>query len=259
MLRYQAYEGIGLLHGSYARHHFAPHFHDEYSVAVIMSGALVFRWSGDQHVASPAMISAVNPGEVHNPTGAIGWEYRHFFIPTAALAHYVPELEGATPDIAEPVLNDPETARALIRAHQAVHSGASDLEKDALLTDAFGQLFSKHAAPGPRHQRLASRLSTRRAEDYIRANFAEQIRLATLADLVKLSPYHFLRTFARDTGLTPHAYQEQVRIAYAMRRLKAGAPAIEIANDAGYADQSHFIRALKRTYGFTPSVIQRAA
>lgn len=202
MIRYRTYEGIGLLHGRYSTHRFAPHFHDEFSIAVILSGALEFKCAGDSHCVEPATISAVNPGEVHTgqPGAGAGWEYLHFFVPPGALAQLLPELQATPPDIRKRVI-----------------------------------------------------------QDHIRTHFAVQIRLGDLAAAVGVSPYHFLRTFAQDTGLTPHGYQQQVRVSFGLQRLRQGVPSAEAANDAGYADQSHFIRALKRTYGITPSLVQRAA
>lgn len=262
MIRYWTYRGISLLHGRYAKHRFAPHFHDEFSIAVIVGGALAFKCAGDSHCAEPATISAVNPGEVHTgqPGAEAGWEYLHFLLPPAELQKLVPELQAPLPEIRQPVIHDAAIARALIAAHGAVTSDADDLAKDVLLTRAFGALFTAHADIGSmRNLKGVSRATTRLAQDYIRAHFAEQVRLGDLAAAVGLSPYHFLRTFAQDTGLTPHAYQQQVRVSFGLQRLRQGAPSAEAANDAGYADQSHFTRALKRTFGVTPSLVQRAA
>lgn len=262
MIRYWTYEGVGLLHGRYVKHRFVPHAHEEYSIAVITRGALMFEWAGKKYVAEPATISAINPGEIHTgqPGAECGWEYRHFFVPRSALIQFVPELAKGERDIQLPVIEDPETARALVRAHHAITQDAPALEKDARLTEALTHLFAKHSAPSiARGTAQSSRPSTRMAQDYLRAHFSERIRLATLASLVNLSPYHFLRTFAQDTGLTPHAYQEQLRVTYGFGRLKQGASAAEVADEAGYADQSHFIRALKKTYGLTPSLVQRVA
>jgi len=261
MIRYWTYRGLSLLHARHATHRFAPHFHDDYSVAVIVGGALQFTCEGGNHVAEPATISAVNPGVVHTGQPGVerGWEYLHFFIPPEALRAFVPGLRESAPDIRKPVIEDVGVARALICAHKAASGGADDLQKDVLLTRAFGSLFMTYAEDRADTSKLGARATTRRAEDYIRAHFSGKFRLAELAAEVGLSPYHFLRTFAADTGLTPYAYLQQVRVSYGLRRLKQGAASAEAANDAGYADQSHFIRAMKRTYGVTPSFVQRAA
>ncbi len=261
MIRYWTYRGLSLLHARYATHRFGPHFHDDFSIAVIVGGALQFTCGGDSHVAEPATISAVNPGEVHTGQPGVerGWEYLHFFIPPEALREFVPELRASVPDIRKPVIEDVGVARALIRAHKAAASETEDLQKDVLLTQAFASLFMNHADDRAELIKLGGRATTRRAEDYIRAHFSGKFKLADLAAEVGLSPYHFLRTFAADTGLTPYAYLQQVRVSYGLQRLKQGAASAEAANDAGYADQSHFIRAMKRTYGVTPSFVQRAA
>ena len=60
------------------------------------------------------------------------------------------------------------------------------------------------------------------------------------------------RHFQRTTGMSFHAFY-QIRRAYdAAARLRQGAAAVDAALDAGYADQAHMIRSLKRTLGRTP-------
>jgi hypothetical protein len=42
--------------------------------------------------------------------------------------------------------------------------------------------------------------------DYIEGHLAEHISLATLAQLVRLSPHYFCRAFKQSFGLPPHRY-----------------------------------------------------
>ena len=41
---------------------------------------------------------------------------------------------------------------------------------------------------------------------YIEEHLAEDPSLATLADVARLSPYHFVRAFKQSFGLPPHRY-----------------------------------------------------
>jgi AraC-like DNA-binding protein len=56
--------------------------------------------------------------------------------------------------------------------------------------------------------------------------------------------------FAAAYGLSPHAYQNQLRIAQVRRRLKAGLPLSAI--ETGFFDQSHIIRHFRDSLGVTP-------
>ena len=68
----------------------------------------------------------------------------------------------------------------------------------------------------------------------------ESFTLQRLAREAGLSPYHFLRTFHRVTGTTPHQYLTRNRLRHAATRLVEDAePVIDVALDSGYADVSN--------------------
>ena len=83
--------------------------------------------------------------------------------------------------------------------------------------------------------------------------------LGDLARHAGLSPYHFLRTFERVTGLTPHQYILRGRLREAARRL-AVEPAriLDIALDCGFGDVSNFNRAFRTEFGVSPRAFRRA-
>jgi AraC-like DNA-binding protein len=85
-----------------------------------------------------------------------------------------------------------------------------------------------------------------------------KVTLGELATLAGLSPFHFLRSFRRATGLPPHAYLIQVRVRKARSLLLRGSSAGEAALTAGFADQSHLNRHFKRFTGVTPCVYATA-
>ncbi len=77
--------------------------------------------------------------------------------------------------------------------------------------------------------------------------------LDRLAQHAGLSPYHFLRTFERATGATPHQYVLRARLRAAAERL-ADEPAkiIDVALDCGFDDVSNFNRAFRNEFSMTP-------
>ena len=69
-----------------------------------------------------------------------------------------------------------------------------------------------------------------------------------------MSPYHFLRTFRRVVGMTPHQYVLHTRLHRAAVRLRRSDDAIStIAFDAGFDDLSSFNRRFRRVTGENPS------
>lgn len=84
------------------------------------------------------------------------------------------------------------------------------------------------------------------------------LTLGSLAREAGLSPYHFLRTFERLTGVTPHQYILRARLREAAMRL-ADKPAkvLDIALDCGFGDVSNFNRAFRAEFGMSPRVYRR--
>ena len=67
-----------------------------------------------------------------------------------------------------------------------------------------------------------------------------------------LTRFELVRRFRRQTGLTPHAFQTNVRIARARTMLSAGEPIARVAASCGFADQPHLTRVFRRAVGVTP-------
>lgn len=88
----------------------------------------------------------------------------------------------------------------------------------------------------------------------------ERWTLASLAEDARLSPYHFLRTFERLTGVTPHQYLLRARLREAAIRLATEpGKVVEIAFDCGFGDVSNFNRAFRTEFGMSPLAYRQRA
>jgi len=78
--------------------------------------------------------------------------------------------------------------------------------------------------------------------------------LGRLAQAARLSPYHFLRTFQRLIGVTPHQYILRTRLRRAAVRLVTKEPAkiLDVALDCGFGDVSNFNHAFRTEFGVSP-------
>lgn len=117
-----------------------------------------------------------------------------------------------------------------------------------IVSDANDAEDSAEAGYDPKIQRVLS---------YINENITVELSVDTLADLVYLSKYHFMRLFKAQTGTTVHAYIRQKRLLYAARLIRAGIPVSQAAAEAGFSDYSTFHRAFKESFGIAPGQLKK--
>ena len=94
---------------------------------------------------------------------------------------------------------------------------------------------------------------------YIEEHLAESISLATLAQLVRLSPFYFCRAFKQSFGMPPHRFHTSRRIECAKTLLAKPAPSVtDIGFTVGYSQTSSFTAAFRKATGLTPTAYHRS-
>jgi two-component system response regulator YesN len=103
------------------------------------------------------------------------------------------------------------------------------------------------------HGRPANDLITQ-ARNYIDVNYAKNISLESVAELIALSPPYFSRLFRSQVGKTFIDYLTDLRMSRACQLLREGVLSIkEVTSAVGYTDPNYFSRIFKRIIGHTPS------
>src|SRR5258708_30970019 len=127
-----------------------------------------------------------------------------------------------------------------------------------VLTHELLRINGDAARRGPVSRGGLARWQQKRVAAYIQERVADDIPLATLAELARLSPYHFCRSFKRSFGMPPHRYHANRRIERAKQLLaKRELPITAIALEVGFSETSTFTAAFHRLTGQTPSRYRR--
>ena len=96
-------------------------------------------------------------------------------------------------------------------------------------------------------------LAVQKMQDYIEAHLAEEITLATLADICNFSPWYAHRLFREHTGYAPAEYIRRMRLAKSALRLKTEhTKIIDVAFDLGFASVDGYTRAFRKEFGINP-------
>lgn len=137
---------------------------------------------------------------------------------------------------------------------------------DRMYADALGgllahELLRVHGTVAPSKPANRGGLAPwqqRRVTDFMEEHVAEDLSLEVLANLVRLSPYHFVRSFKQSFGEPPHRYWTRRRIEHAKALLANPRASItEIAFDVGFGGTSAFSARFRRITGQTPTDYRR--
>jgi AraC-type DNA-binding domain-containing proteins len=95
---------------------------------------------------------------------------------------------------------------------------------------------------------------------YIRQNLHEPLTIEQLSRYVSYSPFHFIRIFKQQTGLTPQYYIASLRLQKAKELLMTTSlPVRDIAMELGYRSLGTFTTRFGRSVGMTPAGFRNSA
>jgi AraC-like DNA-binding protein/mannose-6-phosphate isomerase-like protein (cupin superfamily) len=88
---------------------------------------------------------------------------------------------------------------------------------------------------------------------YISENVQKPIKIKDLAEIMAMSPYHFIRKFKKEIGYTPHHYILFAKISTANHLLRSSSLSLkEIAFACGFSSEGSFCNAFKNIIGEWP-------
>lgn len=246
--------GIELYQAHISRYAFEPHTHEAFGIGTIVAGAQRFRYRGVHYVAPAHSLVMMNPDELHTGESACdeGWRYRMIYIQPDTMETLTGERGWW---FNEAMRVDRRFSQPLSYTLAALWQAETALEREGLLVELLAMMRPfAHMARQPQQQ-ASHRFDCVR--EYLRANLNQTLRLDTLASLVSLTPWHFLRAFKSHYHVTPHQMLMAFRLYEAKQLLARGYPAADVAFTVGLSDQAHLTRAFARRYGITPVRYQK--
>ncbi|MHB8876303.1 MAG: helix-turn-helix transcriptional regulator [Myxococcaceae bacterium] len=232
--------------------------HRRPSIALVLSGAFCYRSEGQVTALGPGSLLLGNPCQEYCCTHEFGDGDRClvFEYEPGALSEVAGEAE-ATKVFRQSVLAPSPRIEGLARL--ATGGGGASVEELGLeIARATLQLLGTAPSPppiskGPDRDRAVA------AAAFLDRRCADEVGLAAAANEVGLSPFHFLRLFKRELGVTPHQYLIRARMRRAIALLRdTRRPVTAIALDCGFADLSNFVNTFRRVVGRSPRAYRMA-
>lgn len=235
--------------------------HVEFSIAMVVAGTFQYRSTAGRALLAPGTLLLGDAGE-HFECGhehAFGDRCVSFKFGEEYFARLARDL-GVSPHLSAPSLPPiKDTSVEFARACAAIATGASvPWEEIALRLGAkvLGALGGKSKKLRKYQAGAAARVT--KVVRMIEHESDGESSLDDMAQLARLSPYHFLRVFQEQTGVTPHQYLLRTRLRNAAARLAGdGQKIVDIAFDCGFGDVSNFNRVFRREFGTSPREFRR--
>ena len=240
---------VEAFHARFVDHVYPMHTHDTWTLLILDSGGIKYDLDLHEHGSLGGTVTLLPPHVPHSGSSIRpeGFRKRVLYLDGSCLSE---DLVGRS--VGRPVFADGLLRDRINRLHEAVAAPGREFEAESRLS-LIAQRLAGHltgepdALPHTRDPRLASEL-----RELLDARLPGGLSLEQASRILHADPAHLVRTFGRHFGMSPHLYLTGRRVDLARHLLLAGMPATEVAQAAGFYDQSHLTRHFKRFLGTTP-------
>jgi AraC-like DNA-binding protein len=241
--------------------------HDSVCIAAVAEGTFQYRSTQGRALLAPGAVLLGNQGRCFE------CGHEHGTGDRCLSFHFAPDfwedVAGGVPGVRTAEFGRPSLPPlpALAPCVAAIESACEEGDREdfeELALQFAGAVASAVAGAGSRPGQ-PSRRDERRVAEVVRLIETEaddsssgRLSLQALAREAGSSPYHFLRTFSRIVGVTPHQFVLRTRLHRAAVRLRRSDETVStVAFGAGFNDLSTFNRRFRRVMGVPPSLYRR--
>lgn len=247
--------GVELFRAWFAGEAYRKHRHDTYAIGLTDRGVQVFDYRGSARASTPGQVVVLHPDETHDGRAGTeeGFGYRIVYVEPARLSRALRALCGRPcplPFVREPVSANPRLAQAVARAFGGP---LESLAADSLVVDlAEGLMLGAGEGEGVDSPRVDV-AAVERARQFLDAERTRVVHSRELESITGLTRYDLARQFRVMFGTSPYRYLLMRRLDFARERMRRARSLVEVACDAGFADQAHFTRVFSAAVGLTPA------
>ena len=255
MLSTQTNYGIEFLEARFQGHAYQKHRHDTYAIGLTTAGVQSFTYRGASRVSIPGQVVVLHPDEVHDGYAGTeeGFRYRQIYVEPAVIFEALQSMRphpSSLPFVRTPVTSNQKLSAALRSAFQ---EPCEPLAIDSLIVQVAEGLVEADPScqdiPPPRSLDVAALNGVRQ---YLDTHITRVVHSRELEAITGLTRYDLARQFRVMCGTSPYRYLLRRRLDFARTLLTENRSLVEVAIEAGFADQAHFSRMFKATFGITP-------
>lgn len=238
------------------------HFHDSYEITIVLDGHGEMSVGSHTYTMRRGAVMLLNNAEIHRSVVDEGTIYRRYVIKFPL--EYATLLSTPQTDLLKMfgmktpcILLDESTMVYIEKLCERAMTCAEEYGDDLLRQSAFIELaitLNKLSESSPKAQPYHSRNVDRVTPimEYIAANAHTNINLDIIAAEFRITKQHLCYIFKKTTGLGIGEYLTAQRIIRACQLLRKGKSVQIAGEEAGFRNNSHFIRTFKKVLGTSP-------
>ena len=250
------------------------HDHDFSEIAIITSVSdTLHHCRGKCHRVIPGDVILLHPGTVHAYENTANFSVINIIFAASQLP--LPHLVGGnlkffqamvdTNFVAEnpekPLLHLPEdvlqnTLKLIERMEDEIKSGLPG--NRLCVFGLFLAIITQIARTGGAAEQDKFISSAMQALHYLNLHYQQNISVDFLAKLCNMSRSGFFTAFKKLTGYTPIEYQQEKRLALAVKLLRSTRKSLdEVASECGYYDSNYLNKLFTRKFGTSPGKMRK--
>jgi AraC-like DNA-binding protein len=248
--------GVEFLEARFRGYAYHKHRHDTYAICLTTLGIQAFEYRGAAEVSTPGQVVVLHPDELHDGHAETqeGFGYQIVYVEPALIFAAGQVICGRAcplPFVRTPVLTNPKLAAAVTGSFPPIHE---PLALDSLIVQLAEGLIDADPNCRPRSPpRYLAVTAVERARQFLEAEKTRVVNSAELEAVTGLTRFELARHFRAICGTSPYRYLLMRRLDFARHQLAQRRPLVDIALEAGFADQAHFTRMFRAAFGLTPA------
>lgn len=239
---------------------FPNHFHKHFVIGFIEKGERKLSCLNKEYIVGSGDITIFNPYDVHTceQINELPLDYRCLNVSEEIMEKNIINITEIKEKInfSPTVITNLYLSSLIKELHFLITKKSREFRKEEIFILILEYLVKYHSIPFENNYSVKQSENIKRVCKFLEKNFDKNISLDILTSLTDFSKYHLLRSFTKETGITPYGYLETVRIEKAKNFLEKGVSPAETAFLTGFSDQSHFSNFFKKFIGLTPKQYQ---
>lgn len=240
---------------------FPNHFHEYYVIGFVENGKRNVSCKNRKYIVENDALILFNPYDNHTCQSADGkpFDYCGINIMPENMIKLCKKIKGKEyiPCFKHSIIPKSKFNIKLKKVHYNIMKEENDINKEDQFLLFLEELIDNYTEQKEDTELYNIKIQIKKACSYLKENYYKNISLDYLSNLTGLSKYHFLRSFTKEKGISPHCYLETLRIEKSKQLLKNGVSPLDTALQTGFSDQSHFTNSFKKLTGVTPKQYMR--